>query len=204
MIVIVDYGMGNLRSVLKRIERMGYNANLSSGPDDIEMAKKLILPGVGAFGTGMENLSRLGLLSVLNWKVLENKTPVLGICLGMQLLSRKSEEGDVEGLGWIDAETIRFRFSGMEKQLRIPHMGWNTIKKKENHFLLRGIEENASFYFVHSFHVKCDDPSVIMATTEYGYDFPSIIYKEHIIGTQFHPEKSHQSGVNLLRAFLEI
>jgi glutamine amidotransferase len=203
MIVIVDYGMGNLRSVLRRVEKMGYRAILSSSPEDIEKAEKLILPGVGAIRMGMDNLTTLDLITVLNRKVLDEKTPILGICLGMQLMTRWSEEGNTDGLGWMDAETIKFNFEGLnDDRLRIPHMGWNTIHKTMGNHLLANVPDNARFYFVHSYHVTCKNPDLVLATTEYGYEFPSVIYKDHIFGTQFHPEKSHAAGVSLLEAFL--
>ena len=156
MIIIVDYKMGNLGSILNMLKKIGAPAMASSLPEDILQADKLILPGVGAFDNGMTNLKESGLLSVLNEKVLAKKTPILGICLGMQLLTRRSAEGRLEGLGWIEADTIRFRFGREESALKIPHMGWNTVMFKPGSVLSSGLENEARFYFVHSFHVVCD------------------------------------------------
>jgi glutamine amidotransferase len=201
MIVIIDYGLGNLNSILNKFERMGFNAIISSDIEDIEKAEKLILPGVGSFNAGMENLRKQNLISILNKKVISDKIPILGICLGMQLFTKKSEEGNVNGLGWIDAETKRFEFERRDITFRIPHMGWNTIKIKTESSLLEKIDENSKFYFVHSYHVFCNDENDIIAKTNYGYDFPSIIQKGNIFGIQFHPERSQKIGLNLLKNF---
>lgn len=203
MIVIVDYGMGNLRSVQTRVEKLGFDARLSSVPEDIFRADKLILPGVGAFGTGMKNLWRLNLIEALNQRVLKDHTPVMGICLGMQLMTEWSEEGDQPGLGWFKARTVHFGFKEGES-LRVPHMGWNTIEKKRDHPLLAEVPDHAEFYFVHSYYVECDNPEDVLATATYGREFAAVIHRANLYGTQFHPEKSHQSGANLLKAFLEL
>lgn len=204
MVVIIDYGMGNLGSIQNRLKRIGAQATISSKTADIEKAEKLILPGVGHFDAGMENLEKRRLLSVLEKRVIAERTPILGICLGMQLLTKKSEEGDCAGLGWIDAETKKFDFQGENDSLKIPHMGWNSLEKKRGCPLLDGLPASVTYYFVHSYYVDCNDSTDIVATTSYGYDFAAIIQKDNIFGTQFHPEKSHQYGITLLKNFLEI
>jgi glutamine amidotransferase len=203
MIVIVDYGMGNLRSILNKLQRMDAEAVISSKVEDIEKAEKLILPGVGSFATGMGNLDNYNIIPILTKKVIEDKTPILGICLGMQLLTRRSEEGNADGLGWIDAETKQFEFEGNNIKLKIPHIGWNTIDIRRESALLKDIPTNSTFYFVHSYHVCCNGTNSVVATTNYGYDFTSVIQKENMFGVQFHPEKSHKSGVRLLKNFVE-
>lgn len=203
MIVIVDYGMGNLQSVKKAFRRIGYEAKVSSSHADILQAEKLILPGVGHFGSGMQKLKNLHLVEVLNKKVLEEGTPFLGICLGMQLLTKHSEEGDAEGLGWFDAKTIRFQLENESGILRIPHMGWNNIKPAADNGLLNSIPGDALFYFVHSYHVVCSNPEDVLATTEYGIRFVSAIHRKNIAGVQFHPEKSHDHGLRILKNFAE-
>jgi len=204
MIVIVDFGIGNLNSVLNKLVRIGANAIISSHSEDIEKADKLILPGVGSFSTGMENLEKYNILSVLDKKVNLDKTPILGICLGMQLFSERSEEGEAKGLGWLSAETKRFRFEGNNKRLKIPHMGWNTLNFRRDSKLLKGITSEDSFYFVHSFHFVSHTEHNVITNTCYGYDFASVIQKDNIYGTQFHPEKSHASGLKILRNFVEL
>ena len=203
MITIIDYGMGNLRSIQNKLERIKVQTTISSNLRDIEKAEKLILPGVGAFGNGMKNLQDSGLISILNEKVKEQHIPILGICLGMQLFCTKSEEGNVNGLGWINAETKRFNFENLPDILRIPHMGWNTIKIKSNDSLLDRILDGSRFYFVHSYHIDQEATQYTIATAHYGYDFPAIIHSDNIWGTQFHPEKSHQAGLQILRNFAE-
>lgn len=204
MITIIDYGMGNLRSILNILRRMEIDAVISSKVDDIEAADRLILPGVGFFAKGMLNLKEYDLLPILNKKVLEDRTPILGICLGMQLLTKRSEEGNAEGLGWIDEETKKFRFGGDKTELKIPHMGWNSINILKESPLLEGISNGDKFYFVHSYHV-CSDTAGnhAVATTNYDYDFTSVVQKDNIYGTQFHPEKSHKAGMQVLSNFVE-
>lgn len=202
MIVIVDYGLGNVRSIYAKIDQMGEKAKISNEKSDIEAADAIILPGVGAFDTGMQKLKALDLIDLLHKKIILEKTPVLGICLGMQLFTKKSEEGTQGGLSYINAETIRFYITD-DVPLHIPHMGWNTIQKKREVPVLSGIGNNTRFYFVHSYHVICHIPQDIVATTCYGRDFPSIIQKDNILGVQFHPEKSHNQGIMLLKNFVK-
>lgn len=203
MIVIIDYGLGNVRSILAKYEQMGEEVLISNTIEEIEMAERLILPGVGAFGTGMEHLADLDLIPILTRKVKKERVPILGICLGMQLLTNHSEEGSASGLGYIDAETRRFSFSD-NAPLNIPHMGWNTIQIEKDGPLFAEIPDNSRFYFVHSYHVICSDKKDIGAVTQYGYDYSSVIQKENIVGVQFHPEKSHKQGIQLLRNFARL
>lgn len=202
MIIIIDYGMGNIASISNMAKYLGYDCTISSDINIIESATKLILPGVGHFGAAMRELQKRELISVLNKKVMEEKTPVMGICLGMQLLTNYSEEGNCKGLGWIDAEVKKFKFE-TGKGLKIPHMGWNFIHI--NHFaeIVDDVEEDSRYYFVHSYAVKCNQTKQSVASTEYGYDFDSIIQNENVVGTQFHPEKSHRYGMKILNNFLE-
>lgn len=204
MITIIDYGMGNIGSIVNMLRKIGADFGVSSDPDEIHKANKIIIPGVGSFDNGMIRLNELKLIDVLNQKVVEQKTPVLGICLGMHLLTNKSEEGFLDGLGWIDAETIKFNSSNNNK-IKIPHMGWNTVNiMKGSSPLFRNMYENAKFYFVHSYYVKCNNVTNVLTETEYGTDFASSIEKDHIFGVQFHPEKSHKYGMLLLKNFMEL
>jgi len=199
--VIVDYGAGNLRSMMNKLQRLGVPAVVSSKPAVIQKADKLILPGVGFFATGMANLKRYGLIEVLNQKVLVEKTPILGVCLGMQLFSQKSEEGNAAGLGWIDGEVKRFDFP--KEKLKIPHIGWNDILVQKKSPLLSGVDPKAQFYFVHSYHLVCQEQKDILAKTDYGYDFVSMVAHDNIFGTQFHPEKSHSAGIKIIQNFIQ-
>jgi imidazole glycerol-phosphate synthase subunit HisH len=203
MIVIVDYGMGNLSSIQNMLRRIGIKSLISSLPADIRDASKLILPGVGAFDNGMKNIAEKGILPVLNEMATIKRIPILGICLGMQLLTRRSDEGSLAGLGWINADTHRFKFDAARTDLKIPHMGWNSTLAKKEHPLCSGLDTETRFYFVHSFHVVCDNPEDVLMQTHYGYDFTSAIQNENIMGTQFHPEKSHKYGMQLLKNFVE-
>lgn len=202
-VVIVDYGMGNLNSVKKRMDRMKVNAVISSNRSEIANAGKLILPGVGHFGKAMSNIKSLNLLDTLNEAVLVKKKPILGICLGMQLLAKKSEEGNAEGLGWIDAEVIKFDVSDTLKY-KIPQMGWNQIHIKKNSRLMKDIPELSEFYFVHSYHVKPAEESDVLNETQFDYVYVSGIERDNIFGVQYHPEKSHDAGAQLLKNFIEI
>ncbi len=203
MITIVDYGVGNLGSILNMLKKVGTKAETSSEPDILAKAKKLILPGVGAFDAGMRKLNEAGLVPLLNELVLKKKVPVIGLCLGMQLMTQKSEEGAEAGLGWIDAQTIRFKFSLQNAHLKVPHMGWNTLDIQLQHPLVSGLGSEARFYFVHSYHILCTDEADVVAYTDYGYPLAAVISKGNIMGAQFHPEKSHGFGMQLLKNFAE-
>jgi len=202
MLAIINYGLGNLNSVVNMIHHVGGLCCVTGDPDEIANAEKLILPGVGAFDRGMEELEDRSLLKELRYAVLERKVPILGICLGMQLMTKRSEEGRRLGLGWLDAEVRKFSFppgSG----LKIPHMGWNTLTiRRENPPIQT--EERQRFYFVHSYHVVCADEADVTATCEYGYDFVAAFAHGNILGVQFHPEKSHRFGMSLMRRFVEM
>ncbi len=203
MITIIDYGLGNLSSVRNMIKKIGFESILSSDISAIKEADKLILPGVGSFGRGMENIFEKNLFEVINYKVVKQKTPILGICLGMQLMTKFSEESNTAGFGWFDAETIRFEKSKLPFDLKIPHMGWSDIFVKRNKIFFSGKKEKLRFYFAHSYHVKCNDYKDVSATAEYGYEFPCVISKKNIIGVQFHPEKSHKFGMQVLKNFIK-
>jgi len=201
MIAIVDYEMGNPGSIRNMLERLGAASIITSDAQAIEAAERIILPGVGAFDHAMQSLHRLGLEPVLRSKVLDRKTPILGICLGMQLFSARSEEGTLPGLGWIDAETVRFRFEGPDASLRIPHMGWDAIEVRQSSPILDDRYDDSRFYFVHSYHVRCRDERNVLAVTRYGLPFHAAVIQDNILGVQFHPEKSHKFGLRLLRNF---
>lgn len=202
MIVIVDYGVGNLASVLNMFRKAGVReVKISGDADDLAKADKLLLPGVGAFDAGMGHLERSGLIPALNQKALVEKVPVLGICLGMQMLTRRSDEGQMKGLGWIDAETLRFQLAP-ELKLKVPHMGWDYIQvHRDNPLLDKGRNR---YYFVHSYYVKCSDEKQSLATCRFGLDFTCAVNKDNIFGTQFHPEKSLRFGMKVLENFAKL
>ncbi len=202
-LVIVDYGAGNLRSVEKKFNRLHQDVRISADPQVIAKAAKLVLPGVGHFASGVRKLKESGVWDVLNTAVLLNKTPVLGICLGMQLMARHSEEGDVEGLGWFDAGVVRF--SVRDKLVyKVPHIGWNTAECATPSPLFTHIPDTAMFYFVHAYHIVCHNPQDIVTRTTYEVPFTSAIQKGNIYGTQFHPEKSHDAGEQLIKNFIAL
>lgn len=203
MIVVVDYKMGNVGSVLNILKKLGARAIASSDTGEIKSASKLILPGVGAFDAGMTCLNDAGLVDLLSHRVLQEGVPLLGICLGMQLLSRRSEEGNLPGLGWIEADTVRFKFEPNDATLKIPHMGWNVARPIDTFDLFHGMDEAARFYFVHSFYLKCDKREDVLACTQHGIEFASAVRHGKIFGTQFHPEKSHRQGTLVLKNFIE-
>ena len=203
MIVIVDYGVGNLGSLRNMLKKVGQEALISQDPQAVGMADKIILPGVGSFDHAINNLRSTGLIPVLSECVLNRKIPILGVCLGMQLMTGGSEEGELPGLGWVDAETVRFRFDESLRHLKVPHMGWNTVRVRGASPLFEEMAEGSRFYFVHSYHVRCRAESDVLATTDYGGDFVSAFAQENIAGVQFHPEKSHRFGMRLLRNFAE-
>jgi glutamine amidotransferase len=199
MITIVDYGMGNLRSVFNALTLLGQDVQITSDPDEILSAERLILPGVGAFGLAMHNLRERGLIDPLNEKVIAQQTPILAICLGMQLLAESSNEhGQHDGLGWIPGRVKLFELD----DLKSPHVGWNDIAVQGDPPLFRGLGGNKEFYFVHSYHFETDETEVVAATTDYGYDFVAAVHRDNIFGTQFHPEKSQDNGLRVLRNFI--
>ena len=194
--------MGNLGSIANMIKKVGGKSIVTSDKQEVEKAKKIILPGVGAFDNAVLNLKKLDLWEIIKEKALVEKVPIMGICLGMQLLTKGSEEGKLEGFGFIDAYTKRFVFQ--EKKLKVPHMGWNLVKIQKDSKLFEGMENQENrFYFVHSFAVECNEKQDILAITKYGYEFVSSFERENIIGCQFHPEKSHKFGMALFKNFME-
>lgn len=203
MIVVVDYGVGNLGSIVNMFKKVGVKAVASSDPAVIQTAEKLILPGVGAFDAAMRKFRERGLVSVVGDLVLEKKIPVLGLCVGLQLMTQGSEEGQLAGLGWFDAETIRFKFDAGQSHLKVPHMGWNTAQVCREHPLVTDWDQESRFYFVHSFHVVAKDMDAVLARTDYGVIIHFILGRENIMGVQFHPEKSHRYGMRLLKNFAE-
>lgn len=205
MVKIIDYGMGNTTSLLNMIRKAGGEAEICSTPKGLEAASVIILPGVGSFDNGMDKLRQSGFLEVLLQRVLVDKIPFLGVCLGMQLLFERSEEGVLSGLGWMSGVVRRFDFSKIRlaRPLKIPHMGWNLIHPITYNNLYSGLEDEARFYFVHSFHADCHDPSDILATAHYGYEFTCSVHRDNIWGAQFHPEKSHRFGLVFFKNFLK-
>ena len=200
MIVILNYGVGNLGSIRNMLKRTGVNTIISSKSADIRAADGLILPGVGAFDNGMLCIKKY--IAPLVKKVFEEQTPILGICLGMQMLTNKSEEGQLPGLGWINAETVRF--NAPNTSIKIPHMGWNTVKIKRKDSIFKDMLVDPRFYFVHSYHVICNNDNNTLSTTHHGYNFASAIQKGNVFGVQFHPEKSHKFGMKILENFVEV
>jgi glutamine amidotransferase len=200
MITIVNYGMGNLGSIFNMLKKIGVPALITSDLGELAQAQKLILPGVGHFDRAMERIDGTGLRTVLEEKALRERVPLLGICLGMQLLTRGSEEGVRPGLGWIPAATKRFRFEEGSK-LKVPHMGWNTVEKTTDSPLTKGFKGEFRFYFVHSYHVVVDNCQHSIIKARHGIEFDAGIQKDNIFGVQFHPEKSHKFGMRLLENF---
>ncbi|MFN7881918.1 MAG: imidazole glycerol phosphate synthase subunit HisH [bacterium] len=199
MIVIVDYGVGNLSSVSNMLRKAGGDVTVSRDPREILAADKLLLPGVGHFDHGMKMLNASGLREALDRFALELRRPVLGICLGAQILGQRSEEGVAPGLGWIDMECHRFEAM---PSIRVPHMGWNQIVRKKPSPLLYQMSDDARFYFVHSYWMECSDQRDVLATASHGIEFTCAVQRGNIFGTQFHPEKSLRHGLAMMRAFV--
>ncbi|MDG2130406.1 MAG: imidazole glycerol phosphate synthase subunit HisH [Fuerstiella sp.] len=204
MITIIDYGAGNLRSVQNMLRHVGAEATIASTSAEIEKASKLILPGVGHFDFGMKNLASCGLLDVLHDKALNQQTPFLGICLGAQLLTRRSEEGDLPGLGWIAADTRRFDTSRLDDSLRVPHMGWAETEYQSENPFVQETGEKPRYYYVHSYHIVCDRQEDELCHATHGYRFTAGVQRDNIAGVQFHPEKSHRFGSAFLKKFVDL
>jgi glutamine amidotransferase len=202
-ILILDYGMGNIFSVQKKIKALGLNPIISNSEEDILNADKIIFPGVGHFSNAIENLKKLNVIQSLNEKVLGKKTPVLGICLGMQLMAQNSEEGNLNGLGWFDATVKKFNIQD-KLNFKVPQMGWNTISINKKSDLMIGIPDQSELYFIHSFYIECSVEKDILTKTVYESEFVSAIQKDNIFGVQYHPEKSHEIGEKMLKNFIEI
>lgn len=201
MIAIVDYDMGNVASVANMLKRVGATkAVLTRDPQVLSKADKIILPGVGAFDKGMRNLAEFGLMPALNDAAINRRVPILGICLGMQLLTQSSEEGTEAGLGWIRGSTVRFRFPA-DSALKVPHMGWNHVTAARETALF-ATSERSRFYFVHGYYVACENPQDVIATATYGFEFACAVNHGNVYGVQFHPEKSHRFGMRLLEGFI--
>jgi glutamine amidotransferase len=199
MLAVIDYGLGNLRSICAALERLEVPYELTSDAARMRAADALIIPGVGSFQDGMRNLDGLGLIPVLSSLVLEQCRPVLGICLGFQLMAREGFEfGRAEGLGWLDSQVVRMEPTD---GLRIPHVGWNDCVQQKPSALFEGVPADALFYFTHSYHVECRDAADVIATSDHGRSFVAAVQREHIFGTQFHPEKSQSHGLTVLKNF---
>jgi len=203
MIAIIDYGAANLRSVATTFRKAGAEVHVTSSPEELREAHKLVLPGVGAFDPAMRTLRDSGLSDTLRELVTIGGRPILGICLGMQLFTTESEEGEEPGLGWIAARTRRFQFDDT-LGLKVPHLGWNEITFKKQHPLLQNLADEPTVYFAHSYYVECRRAEDVLGTTNYGDNFASAVQVDNVIGIQFHPEKSHELGRTLIRNFLEL
>ena len=195
--------MGNIQSVVRKVQQLGHSCAVINTADEVLKADKLILPGVGHFGKAMEQLEQLNLIEALNYAAQEKKIPILGICLGMQLMAKQSEEGNVKGLGWFDANIVRFKVNDTLR-FKVPHTGWNQVQQKKKSTLMEGISENAEFYFVHAYHIQLNDDSDALHETMYEAAFVSAIEKENIFGVQYHPEKSHDAGIQLIKNFIAL
>ncbi|MFH1263137.1 MAG: imidazole glycerol phosphate synthase subunit HisH [Pseudomonadota bacterium] len=201
MITVIDYGMGNLESVANMLKKIGVPARVSSCPADLLTSSKIVLPGVGSFDHGIKKLEKSGFLPTLDEAVVRKEIPILGICLGMQLLTEQSEEGTCSGLGWIKGRTIKFPG---DSGFRVPHMGWNRVRLSRPTPLTDNLSDDRTrFYFVHSFYVACESVEDCIMTTKYGLDFTSAVQRKNVVGVQFHPEKSHRFGMQLLRNFCD-
>ena len=204
MITIIDYGLGNVLAFVNVYKRLHTPASVARTPDDLRDATKLILPGVGAFDHAMELLHRPGMRESLDEMVLARTVPVLGVCVGMQILASSSEEGQAGGLGWVPGDVRKFDVTAMQPRMRLPHMGWNDVKPVAPSPLFAGLEQDARFYFLHSYYFHCESAESRLAESEYGITFTCAVHRRNIYGVQFHPEKSHHFGTRLLQNFAEL
>ena len=203
MIAILNYGLGNLASIKNMFKRIGVEAEITDNHDVIKNATKILLPGVGHFKQGMTNLKEGGFVELLQEEVVVNKKPILGICLGAQLMTKHSEEGDVDGLGWVDANTVKFDTQKLGR-LPVPHMGWSDVAFASDIELWKDVKEDPRFYFVHSYHFSFNNKEDVAATADYGYEFACAFKRGNVYGTQFHPEKSHKFGMKVFENFSKL
>ncbi len=204
MIIVVDYNTGTVGSVLNMLKKVGAKCDVSRDPDVLRKADKLVLPGVGAFDEAMRTLHDYGLYDVLNEEVVEKRKPILGVCLGAQLMTKRSEEGLLPGFGWLNAHLVRFKPSAEGQKIRVPHMGWNSVTPEGNGGgIFDGVPQPMRFYFVHSYHMVADEPGIEIGSTVHGYKFTSALASKNVVSLQFHPEKSHKYGLQIYRNFVE-
>lgn len=201
MITIVGYGSGNVRAILNIYKRLGIPCVIADNADTLKSAEKLIMPGVGAFDETMRQLQRTNILDILDYLANEKKIPILGVCVGMQIMGGGSEEGELKGLQWIRGFVRKLDTSALSQNPKLPHMGWNTIRPTRDEPLFRNVDDAIGYYFLHSYCFHCEDSSDVLATSRYGEEFISAINHQNIYGVQFHPEKSHHNGVSLFRNF---
>ncbi|WP_047417873.1 imidazole glycerol phosphate synthase subunit HisH [Cellulophaga sp. Hel_I_12] len=204
MMTIVNYGSGNIQAILNIYKQLNIDCFVANAPDQLAEATKLILPGVGAFDETMQQLVNSGFKKELDRLVLQEKIPVIGICVGMQILANKSEEGELPGLGYIDGEVKKFDSTKFTQKPYLPHLGWNTINPTNAHKIFENIDFQTGFYFLHSYYFSCKNSDDILSRTNYGEDFSSAIYNENVFGMQFHPEKSHSNGIQLFKNFANL
>lgn len=204
MMTIIDYGVGNINAFVNVYKRVDIPIKIAKTKEDLIGAQKIILPGVGHFDHAMTQLNNSGMRDMLDKKVLMDKIPIIGICVGMQMMANYSEEGKLEGLKWIDASVKKFDESKINQVTRLPHMGWNDVKPVKEIPLFNGLEKDAIFYFLHTYYFECNNPNDIIAVTEYGGEFASAAHHENKYGIQFHPEKSHSYGETLLHNFAKL
>lgn len=204
MITIIDYGLGNVLAFVNVYNRLNIPVAVAKSAKDLVNATRLILPGVGSFDHAMQQLDQSGMRQPVEQLVMQNKMPVLGICVGMQMLAKSSDEGELPGLGWIGGKVKKFDLSAMPRDTNLPHMGWNDVNPVVNGGLFKGMEQDSQFYFLHSFYFECNQQSNVLAVTDYGGNFSCAVRQENVYGVQFHPEKSHHFGSQLLKNFAEV
>jgi imidazole glycerol-phosphate synthase subunit HisH len=204
MITIIDYGSGNIRAIANIYEKLNVPYLIAKRPDDVVGAKKIFLPGVGAFDETISKLDEIGFREILDKEVLENRVPIIGICVGMQILAETSEEGNLKGLGYIKGHVKKLDLTKLNSKPKLPHLGWNSIEIQRRHNILANIDSLKGFYFLHTYYFECSDDNDILTTTQYGIYFSSAINHNNIFGFQFHPEKSHSNGINLLNNFAKL
>jgi imidazole glycerol-phosphate synthase subunit HisH len=204
MITILSYGSGNIAAFVRIFQMLGIPFSVAQSEEDLKKATKLILPGVGAFDQTLQLLEKSSMLTELNRLVLQERMPVLGVCVGMQIMAESSEEGTKSGLGWIQGKVRKIDTQRLATKPFLPHMGWNEIRPKQSHKILANIDYQKGFYFLHSYHFQCGQEASLLATCQYGFEFAAAVHSENIFGFQFHPEKSHDNGIQLFRNFANL